>query len=220
MSVTIYKICPKCSAEHLKPGTFCSRSCANSRGSRTEDFKEKVRKKLKNKPSTKKGVLIVPRVETKCFICDKIIFLTEKAYKKNTRFACDSIDCKREQKSIAGRISASKRVTRSKDEICLYEMCLAKFPSSLPNHIITNNWDADIVIPELNLAILWHGPWHYKEMGMKNHSLKQVKNRDKIKRELFTSLGWKVLEFKDCDYTPQSAFEFILVEGRGYAPLP
>jgi len=25
------KICPKCSAEHEKPGKFCSRQCANSR---------------------------------------------------------------------------------------------------------------------------------------------------------------------------------------------
>lgn len=25
------KICPKCSVEHSKPGTYCSRSCANSR---------------------------------------------------------------------------------------------------------------------------------------------------------------------------------------------
>ena len=25
------KICPKCEAEHNKPGTFCSRACANSR---------------------------------------------------------------------------------------------------------------------------------------------------------------------------------------------
>ena len=25
------KICPKCGAEHTKPGTFCSRACANSR---------------------------------------------------------------------------------------------------------------------------------------------------------------------------------------------
>lgn len=25
------KICPKCQAEHAKPGTFCSRKCANSR---------------------------------------------------------------------------------------------------------------------------------------------------------------------------------------------
>ena len=25
------KICPKCNSEHDKPGTYCSRTCANSR---------------------------------------------------------------------------------------------------------------------------------------------------------------------------------------------
>jgi len=42
------KICPKCKIVHQKPGIFCSRTCANSRGPRTEEFKQKVSKKLKN----------------------------------------------------------------------------------------------------------------------------------------------------------------------------
>lgn len=40
------KNCPKCSKPHSKPGTFCSRTCANSRGPRTVDFKLKVSYKL------------------------------------------------------------------------------------------------------------------------------------------------------------------------------
>ena len=40
------KKCPKCNKDHEKPGKFCSRSCANSRGPRTEDFKRKVSEKL------------------------------------------------------------------------------------------------------------------------------------------------------------------------------
>ena len=35
------KYCPKCNAEHSKQGIFCSRQCANSRGPRSEDTKEK-----------------------------------------------------------------------------------------------------------------------------------------------------------------------------------
>jgi hypothetical protein len=34
------KICPKCNTPHEKPGTFCSRSCANSR-IQTEEIKKK-----------------------------------------------------------------------------------------------------------------------------------------------------------------------------------
>lgn len=40
------KVCPKCHTSHDLNGKFCSRSCANSRGPRTEDFKNKVRSKL------------------------------------------------------------------------------------------------------------------------------------------------------------------------------
>lgn len=47
------KICPKCKAEHNKPGIFCSRPCANSRGPRTEEFKQQVRAKLVGKKHTK-----------------------------------------------------------------------------------------------------------------------------------------------------------------------
>ena len=33
------KTCPKCNNIHSKDGTFCSRSCANSRGPRSLEFK-------------------------------------------------------------------------------------------------------------------------------------------------------------------------------------
>jgi DNA-directed RNA polymerase subunit RPC12/RpoP len=41
------KTCPKCNIVHNKTGTFCSRTCANSRGKRTEEFKEAVSRKLR-----------------------------------------------------------------------------------------------------------------------------------------------------------------------------
>lgn len=40
------KLCPKCNTQHEKSGTFCCRSCANSRGPRTEAFKKSVSAKL------------------------------------------------------------------------------------------------------------------------------------------------------------------------------
>jgi hypothetical protein len=43
------KSCPKCSEQHSKVGTFCSRVCANSRGPRGEDFKNKVSSKISSK---------------------------------------------------------------------------------------------------------------------------------------------------------------------------
>lgn len=37
------KICPKCGICHTKNGTFCSRSCASSRGPRSDETKAKLR---------------------------------------------------------------------------------------------------------------------------------------------------------------------------------
>ncbi len=108
-----------------------------------------------------------------------------------------------------GLVSASKNKRRSKDENALYELCLDWSSDTQSNIIIKNGWDSDIVIPSKKLAIAWHGPWHYKEMPLSNHSLKQVQNRDQIKRKLFEADGWTVLEFRDDQYTPLTAFEAI-----------
>lgn len=220
MSTNNIKSCPKCSIQHEEPGRFCSRSCANSRGPRTPEFKLRVSAKLSGRPSLTKDKILVKRVETRCFICHTLVTTTEKEIQRRQKMTCSAVDCIRESRSLAGKASAAKRVKRSKDEIKLFELCRFVFEDAQSNSIVAEGWDADIVISSCKLAILWHGPWHYKDMNMNNHSLKQVQTRDKIKRDLFTSLGWKVLEFKDCDYTPEKAFEVIVVEGRGYAPLP
>lgn len=47
------KICPKCNSTHNLNGKFCSRSCANSRGPRSEEFKNKVSKKLTGRKLSK-----------------------------------------------------------------------------------------------------------------------------------------------------------------------
>lgn len=49
----ITQICPKCQSIHQNKGKFCSRSCANSRGPRTSEFKIQVRKKLSYKKTCK-----------------------------------------------------------------------------------------------------------------------------------------------------------------------
>ena len=91
----------------------------------------------------------------------------------------------------------------------LFILCKNLYVKSKSNHILANGWDADIYIPELNLAILWNGPWHYKQMPHKNHSLEQVQNRDRIKINEFSRLGIQTIVFEDRDYTPASAFNYI-----------
>jgi len=43
------KICPKCNQPHQKDGAFCSRTCANSRGIRSTEFKVAVGNKLRKR---------------------------------------------------------------------------------------------------------------------------------------------------------------------------
>ena len=104
-----------------------------------------------------------------------------------------------------GKASALVQVRRSKDEIALYKLCEQQY-NVIHNKIIADGWDADIVFPDQKVAVLWNGPWHYKEMPVSNHSLRQVQNRDRIKTKLFENLGWLVLMYEDRTYTPTTAF--------------
>lgn len=52
-SIAIYKTCPKCRLDHILPGRFCSRKCANSRSWSQED---KIKKSLAAKEFSKTHV--------------------------------------------------------------------------------------------------------------------------------------------------------------------
>lgn len=67
------KKCPKCNKDHEKSGKFCSRSCANSRGPRTEEFKRKVSEKLK----------VYPEKLYNCKFCGVEFKKSSKPSKKN-----------------------------------------------------------------------------------------------------------------------------------------
>lgn len=216
------KLCPTCITPITKKrNKFCSRSCAasyNNRNTiRSKESNDKRREKLLGK--TRKTI------ET--FICKEcnkdFTFYRKSSYRP--KFCSTECRAKSMSKSsvISGKLSAQSRKLRSKDEIMLFNLCEEKFNNVKSNHIITNGWDADIVLPDHMIAILWNGPWHYKEMGIKGHSLKQVQNRDRIKTKLFISLGWKVLVYEDRYFTPKQALEdlsnVIMVSGTGIEPV-
>lgn len=80
---------------------------------------------------------------------------------------------------------------RSKNEIEFCKLCEEYFNNVKHNECIFNGWDADIIIEDIKFAVLWNGPWHYKQIT-KSHSVKQIQNRDKI----------KINEIKECGWTP------------------
>lgn len=204
----IEKICPKCNSIHFKNGIFCSRTCANCRES-TPEIKAKQSKTLKGRKLSEKTKLKISSSLSKneknkyCVICNSIT--------KNNRKTC-SESCLSIHYQNIGKTNASKKVSRSKDEIALYELCLQHFVKITHNESIFDGWDADILIYDTKTAILWNGPWHYKEMGLKNHSLRQVQNRDKIKIDLIKQYGWTPLIFEDRYFTPKEAFDFLLTQ--------
>lgn len=56
--------------------------------------------------------------------------------------------------------------------------------------------DADVILPNEKIAVLWNGNWHYKKIT-KKHSVKQVQNRDLIKSKEITKAGYKLYVIKD-----------------------
>lgn len=96
----------------------------------------------------------------------------------------------------AGLKSAKMRVKRSKNEIYFSELCKQNFKNVRTNENIFNGWDADIIIDDIKVAVLWNGKWHYEKIA-KKHSVKQVQNRDKIKINEIIKYGYIPYVIKD-----------------------
>lgn len=85
---------------------------------------------------------------------------------------------------------------RSKNEIEFCKLCEEYFDNVKHNESIFNGWDADVIIEDIKFAVLWNGPWHYKQIT-KSHSVKQTQNRDKIKVKEIEECGWTPYIIKD-----------------------
>jgi YHS domain-containing protein len=199
---------------------FCSKSCAAKYNNRLREkpseetkrktsesilkyyhskFGESYKPKKKNITNT-----IVPRKEYICRICGRKYHLNESGV---TRMFC-SRECLNEYRtnrkkylsedaikklSTAGKHSAKVQGEnrRSKNEKYFCELCEKHFNNVKHNEPIFNGWDADVIIEDIKVAVLWNGKWHYQKIK-EDHSVEQVQNRDKI----------KIKEIKNCGYTP------------------
>jgi hypothetical protein len=102
-----------------------------------------------------------------------------------------------------GLVSAAKQVRRSQAEIHFANLCIEHFGG---DNILCNvpffkdkngnYWDADIIIKNINVAVLYNGIWHYKQVR-KNHNLAQVQARDKIKESVIKNNGYTYHIVKD-----------------------
>lgn len=220
---TTFKVtCHKCNTEFevverekLHPQKkiyYCSRNCANSRTWSDEDKKKKSEslagRSFKRVYDLKNKKVILKRVKvktsnyktTQCKNCNKNF--EHVKWKKRT-FCSQSCQttwgnlntdrCRR-----GGRKSAEvqKETRRSKNEIYFSELCETRFENVKTNEPIFNGWDADIILMNEKIAILWNGVWHYKKIT-EAHSVKQVQNRDEIKIKEIIKSGFTPYVIKD-----------------------
>lgn len=80
-------------------------------------------------------------------------------------------------------------IRRSKNEIAFAEICKKKFSSVRTNEQIFNGWDADVIIDDVKIAVMWNGPWHRRKIT-RRHSVAEVQNRDRIKIKEIIAFGY------------------------------
>lgn len=184
------KNCELCNSEHdgsIGSGRFCSLKCSRSYATKAK----------RNEISAKVSAKLRKPLETKeCEECGKT-FIKKRKVSRFCNTSCAFIFVNKAGRSTkAGQASAAVRILRSKNEIEFSRLCKEYFDEVLENPKMFNGWDADIVIPNLKLAILWNGKWHYEKIT-KKHSLEQVQNRDRLKAKAIEECGYDLYVIKD-----------------------
>lgn len=194
---------------------FCSQSCGAQHTN-----KKRYENGFKMSTSARKNLALINHKKSlvrynnspkSCAICNQNL-----TYEKRNKKTC-SQECLKAIARLSGQKGGLKssqvRPRRSKNEIAMYELCKSHFKNVTHNDSIFNGWDADILLHDYKIAILWNGDWHYQEMNCYNHSLKQVQTRDKHKSKLIKEAGWIEYIIKDTTSeptTPTDAFNVLL----------
>jgi hypothetical protein len=123
-------------------------------------------------------------IQQTCQVCGNIF------YKRHIVKACSN-ECLFILRSNCGKRSATSQfeIRRSKNEIHFAELCKTVYKEVLTNVPMFNSWDADVILPNEKIAVLWNGMWHHKKCA-KKHSLEQTQSRDKIKRHEIENAGY------------------------------
>lgn len=141
-----------------------------------------------------------------CEVCNKKF--TALAKKKTCSHECEMI--LKNAGARKGGLKSAKvqsKERRSKNEKLFAELCKKDFDNVLTNEPMFNGWDADVILLNEKIAVLWNGKWHYEEIKKKG-SLKQIQNRDKIKMSEIIKAGYKPYIIKDMGkYKPSFVME-------------
>ena len=188
--------------------TFCSQRCAaifnNALRNSTRIYKPRkyypYKPKLKNK---------IARVK-ECLMCKNELSITGDA---KYCLPCRQIAF---QRGGLKSVESQSQIRRSKNEILFAEICSKQFKLKT-NYPLFNGWDADIILTDYKIAILWNGKWHYEQIG--RSSLSQIQNRDSIKIREILKMGYYPYIVKDMGkHNPEfvsSQFQLLLSYLRG-----
>lgn len=208
--------CKTCGLKVDYPKAFCNHSCAAKFTNKGITRIKGIKKEVKCS-SCAGNIKVSIYASVKSYICDLCKPIKVKREKPRIeKINCSSCGrefepltektktCGAECKRLAlirggrngGRKSVSSQQRRSKNEIYFYNLCKNKFSNVLHNEQIFNGWDADIILLDIKVAVLWNGPWHYKKITQK-HSLNQVQNRDRLKIKEIENYGFKPYVIKD-----------------------
>ena len=172
-------VCFVCSAKTMSGKRASKVLCTNCRHQPKKQLKKQLRKQ-------------------KSLFCERCVLVAVRT--KKARF-CDN--CRHIRRVECGLRSASVQAERRRSwsEKKLADLCCVSFSTVTHNERLFldkngNFWDADILIYDIKLAILWNGPWHYQKCT-KRHSVAQVQARDKIKAECIGRAGWRLLIVED-----------------------
>jgi len=202
----ITSTCPECgnSFPNKSGGkeskTWCGQKCANAAQAKVRD-QSSINKKIAEATSESRKAhankIGHGDVTLSCANCNKSF--TVAWAKRDSSFcsrSCVGQNWGKKHGSAAGKLSAQKMVKRSKNEILFAELCAEKW-TVVCNEPMFDGWDADVVIPDLKVAVLWNGIWHLKEGIRPGHSLLQVQTRDAIKLKVIEKHGYKSYVVED-----------------------
>lgn len=212
--------CEACDINHLGSygsGRFCSSKCARGYASRLNRIEknENIRRGviLRNEILGKK-----PKSKT-CKVCQKEFFgrkqqLTcSRTCSGRWHFHIDNPkrDANLQHAIVKGQLSVKSQSEkrRSRNEIEFCRLCESYFRSVLHNTRMFDGWDADVILPDHRIAVLWNGEWHFRKLASK-HSVAQVQARDSIKVQMIKKSGFKVYIIEDrCQYKRQDWKAFV-----------
>lgn len=183
--------CENCNKDHngeYGSGRFCSQKC--SRGFATRNKRVEINKKVSKSLSGKYFGKRTPRKHVICIECSDMFEVNINHNRKYCGFIC-------KQKAMGRRGGMnSTQGKRSKNEILFYELCHATYNNVLHNEPIFNGWDADVILEDYKIAVMWNGKWHYEKIT-ESHSVLQVQNRDKLKLKEIKKSGYVPYIIKD-----------------------